>query len=54
MRLADNLARHKISGKFEFWPDRTIDFKVTCFSAQNPIFDLVRSIACLVLIETCR
>ena len=38
MRLADNLHRHKISDKLEFWPDRTSDFGVT--------FDLVQSIAC--------
>ena len=28
--LADNLDRHTISNDFEFRPDRTIDFGVTC------------------------
>ena len=53
MKLADNMDRHKILDEFEFRPDRTIDFWVTCPLVQkNPIFDLVRSIACLVLMET--
>ena len=30
MRLADNMHRHKISDKFEFRLDRTIDLGVTC------------------------
>ena len=30
---------HKISDEFEFWPDRTIDYGVSCPSAskKNPI-----------------
>ena len=53
MRLADNLDRHKISDEFEFRPDRTIYYGVTFPIAQkNAIFDLVQSIACLVLIKT--
>ena len=53
MKLADNMDRHKISDEFKFRQDRTIDFAVTCPLVQkNPIFDLVSSIACLVLIET--
>ena len=53
MRLADNLDRHKILDEFEFGPDRTFDFGVTCpLVTKNPIFELVQSMACLVLIET--
>ena len=48
MRLADNLDRHKISDEFEFWPDYLL------FNSENPIFNLVRSIACFVLIKTFR
>ena len=43
MRLAD-LDRHKILNEFEFRPDRTTDFGVTCPlvpKKQQPIFDLV-------------
>ena len=44
MKPADNLDRHKIG---------LLNFGVTCPLVQKkPIFDLVRSIACLVLIET--
>ena len=44
---------HKISDEFEFRPDRTTDFGITCHLVQKKnIFDLVRSIACLALIET--
>ena len=53
MKLAGNMDMHKISDEFEFRPDRTIDFGVTCPLVQkNPIFDLVLSTACLVLIKT--
>ena len=53
MKLADNLDRHIISDEFEFRPDRTIVFGVACpLVPINPIFNLFRSIACLVLIET--
>ena len=53
MRLADNQDRHKISDEFECRPDRTIDLRFTCpLVPKKPIFDLVQSIACLVLIET--
>ena len=50
-KLADNLDRHKISD-FEFRPDGSIDFGVTCplVTKKNNIFDIVWSIACLVLI----
>ena len=45
MRLAGNLHRHKISEEFEFRPDRTIDFEVTCYIVpKSAIFDLVWSI----------
>ena len=30
MRLADNLNRHQIADEFEFRPDRTLHFGVTC------------------------
>ena len=30
MKLADNMDMHKISDEFEFRPDQTIDFGVTC------------------------
>ena len=30
MKLADNMGRHTISEEFEFGPDRTIVFGVTC------------------------
>ena len=30
MKLADNPDRHRISDEFEFQPDWTIDFEVTC------------------------
>ena len=49
MKLADTLDKHKISEEFEFRPDRIINYWVTCACAENPIFDLVRTIACLVL-----
>ena len=55
MRLADNLDRHKTWKEFEFRPDRTIDFGVTCElvpKKKKNIFDIVRSIACLVFIKT--
>ena len=45
MNLVDNMDR----------PDRTVDFGITHpLVSKNPIFDLVRSTACLhvVLIET--
>ena len=52
MIFAVNLRGHKISDEFEFRSDRTIDFGVTCPLVQKkPIFDLVRSIACLVLVK---
>ena len=55
MKLADNMDMHEISDVFEFRPDQTIHFGATCPLVQkNPIFDIIRSIACLVLIETCR
>ena len=48
MRLSDN---HKISDEFEFRLDRNIDFGITCpLVPKSAIFDLVQSIACLVLI----
>ena len=48
MRNADNLDRHYILDEFEFRPDWT-NHGVTCPLVQKkPIFDLVRSIACLV------
>ena len=51
MKLADNMDRLKILDEFEFRPDQTIDFGVTCLLVpKTPIFYLVRSIACLVLI----
>ena len=51
MKLADNTDRHKISDEFEFQPDWTIDFGVTCpLVPKNPVFHHVRSTACLVLI----
>ena len=37
MSLADNLERHKISDKFKFGPDQTIDFGVTCPLVQKKI-----------------
>ena len=53
MKVADNLDRHKISNEFEFRPDRTIDFGVTCpLVPKTPIYNLVWSVVCLVLIET--
>ena len=53
MKVADNMDRHKISDEFEFQPDRTLDFWVTCPLVQKKnIFDLVWSIACLVLTES--
>ena len=51
MKLTDNQYKCKSSDKFEFLPDWTFDFGVTCpLVPKKPIFDLVRSIACLVLI----
>ena len=51
MKLADNPDRHKILDEFEFQPDSTIDWTVTCpLVPENPVFHLVQSIACLVLI----
>ena len=48
MKLADNMDR---LDEFEFRPDQTIDFEVTCLLLpKTPIFYLVQSIACLVLI----
>ena len=45
MKVADNLDRHKISNKFEFWSDRTIDFGVTCpLTPKHPIYNLERSL----------
>ena len=45
MKVADNMGSYKISDEF--------DFGVTCYLVQKKnIFDLVRSIACLVFIET--
>ena len=42
MKLLDNLDRHKTSDEFEFPPDRTIDFGVTCLLVpKTPIFNLV-------------
>ena len=56
MKLADNLDRHKISkisDGFEFRPDLTTAVRVTCpLVLKKFIFDLVLSIACLVLIQT--
>ena len=54
MKLSDNMDKHKISDEVEFQPDLTIDWNYLPFSAENPIFNLILSIACLVLIETCR
>ena len=49
-KLAGN---QEISDEFKFQPDRTFHFRVTCPSVpKNTIFDLVRSIACLVLIRS--
>ena len=46
MKLADNMDMHKLSDEFEFRPDRTIDFGVTCpLVPKHSIFDFVRSIA---------
>ena len=53
MKPAGNMDRHKILDEFQFRPDRNIDFGVTCSLVQKkPIFNLVQSIACLVLIQT--
>ena len=54
MRLVDNLDMYKISDEIEFQPDQNIGFGVTCPSVpkEKAIFDFVRSIASLVLIET--
>ena len=30
MKLADNMDRHEIFNKFNFWPDPTIHFRVAC------------------------
>ena len=49
MKVADNLDMHKISDKFELHPDWIIDSGFTCpLVSKNTIYDLVRSIACLV------
>ena len=51
MIFADDMDRYKTLNKFEFWPDRTIDFDVTCpLVSQKHMFNHVRSITCLVLI----
>ena len=51
INLAGNQDSHKILDEFEFWPDRTIHFGVTCpWVAKKPIFDLVRSIVPSILI----
>ena len=54
MKLADNMDRYKISDELEFRTDQNIDFGVTCplMKKKKNIFDLVQSIACLVLVET--
>ena len=42
MKAADKLDRHKISDKFEFRPDWTIDSGVTCpLVPKNSVCDLV-------------
>ena len=51
MKLTDKLDRHKILDEFECRPDRTIYCGVTCQLVPiNAIFELVRGIACLVLV----
>ena len=47
MKLADNLEMHNITKEVEFRPDQTIDV-IGPSVPKEPIFDLVRSIACLV------
>ena len=42
MKLADNQDRHKISDEFDFQPDWTIDFGVTCpLEPKQNIFHIV-------------
>ena len=49
-KLADNRDRHKILDEFEFRPDQTIYFGVTCpLVPINAIFGLVQSVACFWL-----
>ena len=51
MKLAYNMERYKISNAFELRPYRIIHFGVTCpLVPKMTIFELIRSIACLVLI----
>ena len=51
MKLADKQDMHTNSDELEFQPDWTIDFGVTCpLVPKTPVFHLVQSIACLVLI----
>ena len=51
MKQADNFGRHKISDEFEFQPDRLFPAELFDLeSYKNTIFDLVRSIASLILI----
>ena len=52
MKLADNMDRHKIPDDFDSRPDRTMTLKLLALKCRKNMFDLVRSIACLVLIET--
>ena len=40
MKRADNMDKHKISDDFEFLPDRTIDFGVTCPLVKLPYLTL--------------
>ena len=53
MKVADNLDRHKILYEFEFRLDHTIHFGVNCpWAPKKPIFDFVRSIACVIFIQS--
>ena len=51
MKLANMMDKHKILDEFEFRPDLTIDFGVTCPLVQkNPYSTLsVVDIACVIL-----
>ena len=53
MRLADNLDRHKTMDDFEFRQIELLTLQLFALECQkNTIFDLVQSIAFLVLIES--
>ena len=52
-KLAGNQDSHKMLDEFEFRPDQTFYFGVTCLLVpKSPIIDLVLNIACLVFNET--